>query len=347
MRKLTWLLLAVVTFGLFSPVYVLAADNDALNITTSPLPINIFAKPGEVVKTQLRVKNSGTNTEFIKVGLMKFSAFGDDGKPRLADKAVGDDYFDWVSFSEVKFKADPNVWKDITMTIAVPKSAAFGYYYAVTFARANPQLANTDKSAVLLGGTATLVLLDVKSPNAHRELELTDFQVSKKSYEFLPAKFTIKLKNVGNVHVIPTGSIYITQGSKQVEVIPVNPTKGNILPDSGRFYTADWKTGFPVYEPKVLNGATVQKNGQTDYQLSWKFNNLTNLRFGRYSAHLTMVYDDGKHDVPLDANVSFWVIPWRLIGIFIGIPLAMIGTIIYLVVSRRHYKKRSKSAPTS
>lgn len=141
------------------------------------------------------------------------------------------------------------------------------------------------------------------------------------------------------MHVIPTGSIYITQGSKQIEVIPVNPTKGNILPDSGRFYTADWKSGFPVYEPKVLNGATLQKNGQTDYQLSWKFNNLTNLRFGRYSAHLTMVYDDGKHDVALDANVSFWVIPWRLIGIFIGIPLAMIGTIIYLVVSRRHYKR--------
>jgi hypothetical protein len=26
------------------------------------------------------------------------------------------------------------------------------------------------------------------------------------------------------------------------------------------------------------------------------------------------VYDNGARDVPLEASVSFWVVPWRIIG---------------------------------
>ncbi len=345
MRRFSILLAVFVTiFGLSRPVFAQTKDPGGLSITTSPLPISISAKPGETVQTNLRIKNSGNSTETLKVGLMKFSAFGDEGKPKLEDKVVGDDYFDWVSFSRTVFRAEPNVWQDITMTINVPKSAAFGYYYAVTFQRANPASANTTKATVLLGGTATLVLLDVDSPNAKRQLELVNFKVSRRSYEFLPVEFSIRLKNTGNVHVVPTGSIYITRGANQIEVLPFNATKGNVLPSSGRIFTQDWKSGFPVYEPKIVNGTTQLKNGQTVYKLNWKFNRITDLRFGRYTAHITVVYDDGKHDQALDSSVSFWVIPWRLIGIFIGIPLAMIGTIIYLVISRRKYKKKSQHA---
>ena len=145
----------------------------------------------------------------------------------------------------------------------------------------------------------------------------------------------------------PVGSIYITRGSSKVEVLPFNSTKGNILPNSGRIYTQQWSSGFPVYEPSIVNNTTLLKDGQTVYRLNWKFNHFTDLRFGRYTAHITVVYDDGVKDQALDASVSFWVIPWRLIGVFIGIPLVMIITIIYLVVSRRKYKKRSQNAQTS
>ena len=63
------------------------------------MPINLVATPGATIRTDLRVKNSGTSTETYKVGLMKFSAYGEEGKPQLSDRAPGDDYFDWVTFS--------------------------------------------------------------------------------------------------------------------------------------------------------------------------------------------------------------------------------------------------------
>lgn len=317
------------------------ANPDTLNITTSPLPIGLNAKPGETVTTELRIKNSGAKTEILKVGLMKFTAFGEEGKPQLQDREVGDDYFDWVTFSETEFAAEPGEWRALKMIVAVPDSAAFGYYYAVTFSRANPDRPGDERATAITGGTATLVLLEVESPNAKRELKLSEFQVSKRTYEFLPADFSVKLANSGNVHVAPTGTIYIRRGSKQIDTISVNEAKGNILPNSGRIFGAQWTAGFPVYENKEQNGTVVLNNGRPEQVLSWKLNQLKNIRFGKYTAYLTLVYDDGKRDIPLEASVEFWVIPWRAMLVVIGLPLATLGVIVYLVISRRRYKNRA------
>src|SRR3989337_1226837 len=73
-----------------------------INLTASPLPIVLSAKPGETITTELRIKNSSTTTERLQVRLMKFSS-NDQGEVKLEDKAKGDDYFDWVSFSPSRF----------------------------------------------------------------------------------------------------------------------------------------------------------------------------------------------------------------------------------------------------
>jgi hypothetical protein len=43
------------------------------------------------------------------------------------------------------------------------------------------------------------------------------------------------------------------------------------------------------------------------------------LRWGKYTANLLLVYDDGTKDVPIEGTLSFWVIPWRLIFGAIGL----------------------------
>ncbi len=347
MKRTSLLFIIIILATVFVVPFIHAqSDTGALNLTTSPLPISLTAKPGETITTELRVKNSGTKTEVLKVGLMKFSAVGEEGKPQLDDRQPGDDYFDWVSFSENQFVAQPNEWKSITMTVAVPKTAALGYYYAVTFSRANPETA-IDKNAQVRGGTATLVLLDVLSPNAKRQAKLTDFHTTRKIYEFLPVTFVIKLANTGNIHLAPSGTIYIKRGKQQIDTIPVNTTKGNILPKSSRVFTVQWDDGYPVYKTKEAGGTTVLKNGQPVMTLHWDNGKLGKLRFGKYTANLLMTYDDGTRDVPLEASVSFWVVPWRLLAVFIGIPAVLLAIIIYLVVSRRKYKKQAKRAETA
>lgn len=317
-------LLAVVASFILPLPQAAAQSEGALNLTTSPLPINLVTDPGTSVSTELRIKNSGTQTENLQVGLLKFGANNEAGQPRLADREPGDDYFDWVSFSEDVFVAEPNVWKTINMTINVPPEAGLGYYYAVTFTRAQ-DVDQTDQGASLEGGTAILVLLDVDVPYALRKVEINEFKSSKSVYEFLPAEFEVSLKNSGNIHLIPSGSIFITKGDEEVAVLNVNEARGNILPDSSRVFTASWSDGFPVYKVVEEDGRVVtNEDGTPKTTLSWDASQIGNLRFGKYKATLLMAYDDGEKDVPVEAVLTFWVIPWRII--FVG--LLILGVLL-------------------
>jgi hypothetical protein len=312
MRRIALALISL--FSLF-PAVALAAPTSGINLVTSPLPVNLVTTPGSTMTTELRIKNGGTQTERLKVNLMKFGAYGEEGKPTLSDREAGDDYFDWVSFSPSSFDAAPGEWKTVKMTVKLPASAAFGYYYAPVFSRASVDRPADGKTNALVGSTAILVLVEAKVPNARRELRLSNFTADRGFYEFLPADFTVKLHNAGNIHLVPRGDIFISQGGHTIATIPVNPGSGNILPQTNRIFTTAWADGFPLFTDKTVNGKAVQKDGKTVRDLKWDIGQVTKLRFGRYTATLALAYDNGTRDVPLEATLTFWVIPWRIIGV--------------------------------
>lgn len=319
-----------------------AQESGALNLTTSPLPINLSTEPGKTVTTELRIKNSGTRTETLQVGLLKFGANDTSGQPRLADREAGDDYFDWVRFSQDKFTAEPNVWHSITMTIDVPSEGGLGYYYAVTFQRSAD--ASADEVTALHGGTAILVLLDVKVPHAKRQVEIAEFKASRSVYEFLPAEFSLSLKNSGNIHLIPSGSIFITKGSEEIAVLSINEARGNVLPNSTRAFAANWTDGFPSYQDIEQDGKMLKnEDGTPKRTLKWDLGQIGKLRWGKYKATLLAVYDDRQRDVPVEAVLTFWVIPWRIIfgGIFI-LMLLLAGPFILLRQSIRRRRGQAK-----
>ena len=316
--------------GIFfsSSVFAQATDEGSLNLVTSPIPISLITEPGSTVSANLRVKNAGTKLETLAVGLMKFGAYGEEGKPKLMEKEKGDDFMDWISFSEKSFDVLPNEWKTISATIKVPKDAAFGYYYAITFSRAQKDAVTGPRQTAIVGATATLVLLEVRVPNAKREVEVLEFSADRKFYEFLPVTFTVKLKNKGNVHVAPRGNIFIDKGSKQdLAIVEVNPETGNLLPNSNRIFNTKWTDGFPLYVEKTKDNKTVlDEKGNIVKTLKWDFSQTHKLRWGRYTANMLLVYDDGKRDQAIEGKVSFWIVPWRIFGGgLIIVLLALVG----------------------
>ncbi|MBX4197687.1 hypothetical protein KW801_04025, partial [Candidatus Saccharibacteria bacterium] len=76
-------------------------------------------------------------------------------------------------------------------------------------------------------------------------------------------------------------------------------------------------------------------------QLRWDFSKLPHLKFGHYTANLLAAYDNGQRDVPLEASVSFWVVPWRLIIMVILIPLVP-ALLVYLFMRWRFKKKLAR-----
>lgn len=320
LKKILLVACCLIFGGFVSLVFVASASAQSssgdLRLTTSPLPINLKVIPGTTVSANVKVKNDGIRSENIKVTLMKFKADSITGTPTLSERQQGDEYFDWVTFSEDKFTLPVNEWKTITATFNVPSNASFGYYYAVVFTRDQENVSAGERQTVLVGGMATLVLLEAQVPNAKREIEVADFSVDKSMFEFLPATFSIKLRNSGNVHVAPRGNIFISRGDqKDIAIIEVNPNKGSILPDSPRTFQEQWSDGFPYYIDKQADGKiATDENGKVMQELKWNFGEVSKLRWGKYTAKMLLVYDDGKKDVPVEAEVSFWVVPWRVVG---------------------------------
>jgi hypothetical protein len=54
-----------------------------------------------------------------------------------------------------------------------------------------------------------------------------------------------------------------------------------------------------------------------------------------------MVYDNGTRDVPMEAYVSFWVVPWRVI-IFAILIIVGPALAVYLLMRWRFKKRLAK-----
>lgn len=317
--------------------------DNSLNITISPLPIKLNSKPGTSVTTDLRILNSGSVPEKLKLSLRTFTTEGPDGHVVLHNPTPTDDYINWVHFDRSVFDAPAGQWQTIKMTIDVPKSAAYGYYYAVQVGLATPPAPKAGATRIQ-GAVAIFVLLNAEAPGATRRIEVTKFSADHSTYEFLPANFTVQVRNTGNVHTAPHGNIFIKRGGDQVDALTVNSGEGMVLPKSNRQFSATWADGFPVYQTALDDSGQPMKDskGNDKMELKWDFSDISKLRFGHYTADLFLVYNDGQRDVPITGSLSFWVIPWRLL--FVALIIIAGPAIFVYLLMRRRYGKRLKKA---
>ena len=305
----------------------LAQGTNGTNITTSPVSAALSGKPGSTVTTTLQVENNEAVPVKIDVQLETFKAYGTSGQAQIYQAPANADYIKWVHFSQTTFVAQPNIWVPVTMTISLPKYASLGYYYAVVFKPEVTTASANDKS-IIKAGNAILVLLDAQTANADPQLQLSSFTATKKLFEYLPVNFNVNIKNSGNIYLPPSGDIFISKSSSfknNITTIPLNAAGGNVLPDSSRVFNLSWINGFPVFQPKTINGQKiVDKKGQLVQQLQWNFSQANDLRFGKYYAKLVMVYNNGSREIPVEATLSFWVIPWKILSIAVIILILII-----------------------
>jgi hypothetical protein len=313
------LLLSVLILVSFTRINTFAASIGS-TLTTAPVSVNLVATPGLTVSTKLQVQNNSLEPLMINVHLEEFKASGTGGQAQIYVPPANDPSLSWVHFSQTSFVAEPGVWNDVTMSISVPSGAQLGYYYAVLL---TPNVSNSTvvNSNSLKGSNAILVLLDTNSKNEHKLLKTSSFSSSKGLYQFLPASLNISVKNPGNIQLIPQGDVYIsrTPNGKSIATLPFNTGEGNVLPGSSRVFSVQWTNGFPSYVVKTIDGQQINgKNGKPEQQLQWNFSSsLSEFRFGKYYAHLVLVYNNGSQDFAQDSYTSFWVIPWTLILIVI------------------------------
>ncbi|MEJ0073274.1 MAG: hypothetical protein WDN27_04320 [Candidatus Saccharibacteria bacterium] len=313
------------------------------NLQVSPSPLVETVKPGQKTVSQLKIRNAGTGTEELQIAARSFTFDSDTGKVNLSDTAAPV-IAGWITFSAPKFTVPSGQTFTESITLNIPADAGFSYSFALVVNRQNnPRPAGGTRE--VNGSVAVFSLINVDRPGATSNLKVVSFTTDKRLYEYLPTTLSVRFNNDGNTIIQPSGNIFIQRSATSktpLATLPVNKTEGYILPSTQRTVSTSWDDDFVTYK------ATAQPDGTTRNHLSIDWSKLSHFRFGRYTAKLVAVYSDGQHDVPIEGTVTFWVIPWKLIllfllalAIFWGLPIF----IIYKLMKRSKNKEKANDKP--
>ena len=319
LRSRVLMLTAVLSLAAAFPFPAQAAGipSGDFSIEVSPSPLFATVEPGKSSTLELKIRNASLQSENLKIETRDFTIAKDSQTIQLSNSAP-QNLSEWVKFQEPIFTVASGQWYTQKITVTVPQEAGFSYPFALVISRAKETSTDPTNGRLLRGSVAVFTLLNINKPGATRKLQLDSLTTSQPVYEYLPATIKLRLKNVGNSIVQPYGNFYIQRDAnseKPLAVLPVNDTLSYLLPNTTREITAEWKDGFPLH--KIENGAE---------SVDWSSHKPGDFRFGRYTARVVAVYNDGTRDVPIITDVTFWVIPWKiLLGLLIGLVLVGIG----------------------
>ena len=298
---------------------------EGINLTLSPVFMNVMVEAGKTTKRTFKVTNNNNFVENYQIVVLKYIP---DNKGSIipADFNKQDDTVRWFTFSKTAISVGPRSTETVTFELSPPADAFLGYYFGIAIERAKEEFLPTDTTNVV--GAATIpVLLEVRrqigkemvgaegDPTKYKTAEVASFRTTSPWYEYVPAEFEIAFKNTGKIHLVPFGEIFIGQGkNKELAAVSVNEGSSNTLPGSQRVYKVAWNDGFIVREPVKENGSVKQDaKGAIVYKTNVYWDKLTQFRIGRYTANLVLVYNNGQFDVPLEQQISFWILPWKII----------------------------------
>jgi hypothetical protein len=293
-------------------------------MTVSPVFFDLTGDPGTTITTKVRIRNNTNSPIPIKLGVEKIVG---DQNGNITLKDNNDQTLSWITFPESSLVAKPLEWTDVPFSIDIPKDAAYGYYWTITFKQdeSNPL---TKNGVNLTGAAAVPILLNVKKAGATTQGKLTSFTTNASFYEYLPVKFSTRFQNTGNVHIRPKGNIFIKDWlGNQVGILNVNDADGAILPDATRAFEADWSDSFISVETKMQDGQPkLDKNGKPEQTLNIQWSKILDLRIGRYTASEILVLSTPTKDIPYQAETSFFVFPWKIIiGLIVFVIFAGLG----------------------
>ncbi|MEK7184004.1 MAG: hypothetical protein AAB701_00585 [Patescibacteria group bacterium] len=272
------------------------SSSDAVNVTITPLLREITAKPGDTFTGSVEIKNESSEEQTFFAAARDFTSSEDasTGAPKFLESAgtPAQSVSSWTTFDKQSVKIASKGTATLDYTVKVPEAAEPGGHYAAVFASTQAPDVSGGSGVAIAARVGSLLLVTV-SGDIRTSAEVVNFKTDKSVYQAGPINFTASMKNSGNIHFKPKGTIDIKNGST-VKSISFNETGGNVLPNSVRDFTS------------VLDGS---------------------FSFGRYTATLDVTAQAPNGDsIPLAATVSFWVIPMStvLIALLILIVLYMI-----------------------
>ncbi len=253
------------------------AAEDGVDLSVTPLIREVNVDPGEVVTGTVDVTNNSDENVTIYPLVRDFTASDDPdtGAPTFSEVSGSDAkaVSQWVTFDRDSFELASGATGSINYTMSVPANAEPGGHYGAIFA--STEAPDVEASGVAISARVGSLILATVSGDIRSAGDVLEFKTSQSVYQAGPVNFMASLKNTGNVHFKPMGTIDI-EGPVNTS-IKVNDDGANVLPNSVRNFGAELNEDLP---------------------------------FGRYQATLDLVAETPNGDaIPLTAVATFWVIP--------------------------------------
>lgn len=299
--------LLVVVSGTFGVVRAQTPGGSGLQI--SPTRTELSVNPGEVKDFSVTVKNVTQGDITVTTVLNDFTP-DESGEPKLVVDNEGPkegslkQYLKGVEDFDLK----AGETKEVKYSVDFPPNASAGAYYGAVRYVALPKGAERDtaqRQVALNASVASLILVQLEG-NIIESVQINKIEVRRDDkpgsfFTTKPNKLAIDVKNKGNGFSKPFGKVQILgmNGSEvySYELNSKDP-RGNVLPGSNRVFVDD------------LQGIKTP---------------------GRYTAIANVSYGQGG-DI-ITQKVSFWYVPWWLVGVLFGL-IALIGGGVYWFVRK-------------
>lgn len=312
-------------------------------VTMSPVRMELSADPGNTTNGVIKIYNDEKIDRTLYLSAQKFENKDESGQPQFVPNAT-DGLAKWISIQD-SIQVPALDAREVPFTINIPANVDPGGYFAAIFASVVPPKNETNIS--LQNDVGTLILFRVNGQFPEGETIL-EFGTKDKNhiYNHLPVEFYFRFQNSGKDRVLPLGDITIRNTFGQVtKVVSSNRGAGNVLPESIRRYESAWVTGC---KGKVENYDGEVKQPQFNNFIDAVKYQWENFALGRYSAELgiTVNNDAARHYVK---STSFWIIPWQLLLVILGILLLFITPllILFIVIGIFIRRNKKRQAPTS
>lgn len=271
----------------------------------SPTKFVWVLNEGDVKTGRVIVKNYSDKAQHVTLEVEDFFVKDDGRTPQLYVPAERDelkalDVIDWFAPPE-SFDIPAGGAKSVEFTVRVPDGQPTNGYYGSLLFRTGGLEGNNEEEGARVGLSyriGALVIMAVQGDEPMVvEGEVQDFYPEKNVFWESPAALFVRANNTGNIHYPMFGTIEVDRFGKKFHEIEL--------------------TARLLYPQKVVDFREIMEFGTWD--------------FGKFDAHLAMRSED--ETVQLEADTSFWIIPWRgLIIIGIGI----VGFIILVMFLKRY-----------
>lgn len=298
---------------LLVPGHAHAQGGQAFSI--SPTLIELSADPGETKTATIKLTNLSDTELTMTAQSNDFGSKNETGEPNIIfddSESTPHSLKNWVALPE-DFTIASKETKTVDVPIDIPEDAEPGGHYAVIRFTGNAK-AEDGSQVALSASIGSLVMLKV-SGEIQQKVSVASFYSAHKNFsetsffEYGPVAFVERLKNEGNIHVKPTGTIEIKNiFGKVVSTIRVN--------------------GDPGQDDNLPKSVLPQSIRRFDQSLEGK------RLFGKYKATLALSYGDPQQKI--EQSITFWVIPYKLI---IAVILAIVLLVLVIRFGIRRYNK--------